>query len=170
MKSFTSNLVVEQPFAVQKISPTPGVRTRMKTELGYEDLLQVELSLDKMKFFTTDVISGMIYFIQVRLQLKALHICLLRIERIQGKRFISELVRHELMDGPAARGDEVPVRLHLAPLGLTPTLLKVEDEFAVKYAIRLEIVDEEGNYFEKSQEISVWRRSLGGGTHNPFVS
>lgn len=170
MKSFTSNLVVEHPIAFQRISPVPGVLTRMKTELGFEDLLQVELSLDKLKYCTSDMISGLVYFIQVRLLLKSMFVCFVRKERVQGRTFSFELARQELMDGPAQRGDEVPIRLYLAPLLLTPTLLKVEDDLAVKYAIKLEFVDEEGNTFEKSQELTIWRRSLGGTASNPFVS
>jgi hypothetical protein len=170
LKSFTTNLVVEQPFVVQLVSPRPGILTKMKTEIGFEDLLQVELSLDRLKYCTSDVVSGCVYFIQVRIPLKSLYISLVRIERIRGSSYFYDLGRQEIMDGPAQRGDEVPLRLHLGPLPLTSTMLKIDDEFAVKYAVNLEFEDEEGNIFERSQEIGIWRRSLGGSASNPFVS
>ena len=71
------------------------------------------------------------------------------------------LTRFELMDGCPARGERVPIRLHLSGLpDLTPSYSNIANSFTVRYFLNLVLVDEEDRRYFKQQEISLWRQEL----------
>eukprot|EP00968_Pinguiococcus_pyrenoidosus_P004344 scaffold294_cov281-Pinguiococcus_pyrenoidosus.AAC.2 len=64
------------------------------------------------------------------------------------------------MDGVPVKGESIPIRFFLAPLGLTPTFRGVHHRFSVKYFVNLVVVDEEGRRYFKQHEIRLWRKAV----------
>lgn len=105
-------------------TPLPGGGVRM--EVGIEDCLHIEVGYDAPSYPLDGVVSGSVSFLLVRIRLKHMELELRRRETAGGGAAArSEAVtlgRFELMDGAPARGEAVPIRLHLGAYdNLTPT-------------------------------------------------
>jgi len=67
------------------------------------------------------------------------------------------VAKYEIMDGGPARGEVIPIRLHLSPYELTPSYPNVHNKFAVRYSLNLVLVDDEDRRYFKQQEIMLYR-------------
>ena len=66
--------------------------------------------------------------------------------------------KFEVMDGAPIRGENIPIRMYLGALDLTPTYTNVNNKFSVKYFLNLVLIDEEDRRYFKQQEIVLWRK------------
>ena len=70
------------------------------------------------------------------------------------------ICKFEIMDGSPARGENIPIRLFLEPLHLTPTFRDVNMKFSVRYFLNIVLVDEDDRRYFKQQEIELWRKKI----------
>lgn len=68
------------------------------------------------------------------------------------------VTKFELMDGAPIKGENIPIRLFLSPLALTPTYRSVNNVFSVKYYLNLVLIDEEDRRYFKQHEVIFWRK------------
>ncbi len=61
------------------------------------------------------------------------------------------------MDGAPIKGETVPIRLFLAPLGLTPTYRSIANAASIKYYLNLVLLDEEDRRYFKQTEVTFYR-------------
>jgi hypothetical protein len=119
-------------------------------QVGIEDCLHIEFEYDKTRFHLTDIVTGNVHFLLVRIRIKLMELALLRKETTgagAGSPTTSDthtLTRFELMDGCPVRGERVPIRMFLAPLDLTPSCAGVANGMlTVRYFLNLVLVDGE---------------------------
>jgi vacuolar protein sorting-associated protein 26 len=134
-------------------------------EVGIEDCLHIEFEYNKAAYHLKDTVLGKIYFLLVRIKLKYMEIELRRRETTgagASARVDTETVaKFEIMDGAPARGEIIPIRMHLAPYELTPTYPNVHNRFGVKYMLNLVLVDDEDRRYFKQQEVRLYRLADG---------
>jgi len=163
-RSMGQSLIQDHFFEVRNpISAIPAqeVEVPIKMEVGIEDCLHIEFEYGRSAYHLSDTVIGKINFLLVRIKLKHMELEIKRRETIGGgmnARLESETVaKFEIMDGAPARGESIPIRLHLSPYQLTPSYDNVHNKFGVKYSINLVLVDEEDRRYFKQQEITMYR-------------
>lgn len=163
-RQYSSNIIKLQQFAVQNLGVEPEQNNIIKMEVGIEDCLHIEFEYNHSKYHLSDVVIGKIYFLLVRIKIKHMEIVIIKRESTgTGNNAYNEsenIAKYEIMDGAPVRGESIPVRLFLAPYGLTPTYKNVHNKFSVKYYLNLVLVDEEDRRYFKQQEINMWRKSF----------
>lgn len=131
-------------------------------EVGIEDCLHIEFEYDSPNFHLDDVVIGRIYFLLVRVKIKHMELEIKRRESVgagaQARAESDTVAKFEIMDGAPTRGEVIPIRLHLAPYDLSPTVENVHNRFSVKYFLNLVLVDEEDRRYFKQQEIFLYRK------------
>lgn len=146
----------------------------LQMEVGIEDCLHIEFEYDRAGYHLTDTVIGKIYFLLVRIKLKHMELEIKRRETVGGgvsARAESETVaKYEIMDGAPARGEVIPIRLHLSPYDLTPSYPNVHNKFGVRYSINLVLVDDEDRRYFKQQEITLYRVPPSQGKENKSLS
>mmetsp|Transcript_8999 Transcript_8999/g.22608 ORF Transcript_8999/g.22608 Transcript_8999/m.22608 type:complete len:311 (+) Transcript_8999:350-1282(+) len=161
-------VVKDFPFWVRNSSlPEDADKTDpIKMEVGIEDCLHIEFEYGKGVYSLLDTVVGKIYFLLVRIKLKHMEIEIRRRETTgTGANLHNEsetLAKYEIMDGAPVRGENVPIRLFLAPYELTPTYKNVNNKFSVRYFLNLVLVDEEERRYFKQQEIHLFRKAEDG--------
>lgn len=162
VRPYTTNVVHEQEFWVENPQEEPQTNTGIKMEVGIEEYLHIEFQYDKSHYSLDDVVLGKVYFVLVKLKIKYMELAVVRRESMgSGAQVYNEsetVSRFEIMDGNPEPGENVPVRLFLKPMNLTPTYRTVNNKFSVKYYLNLVLVDEEDRRYFKQQEIQLWRR------------
>jgi len=165
LRSYASNTVTEQDFAVQLLYPPPEVNNSIKLEVGIEDCLHIEFEYSQSKFSLKDVVIGKVYFLLVRIKIKHMELDIVRRETCgSGSNQITDnqtVTKFEIMDGAPVREECIPVRLYLSGNDLTPTYKNVQNKFSVKYFLNLVLVDSEDRRYFKQQEMHLWRKKLG---------
>lgn len=158
------SVIQDHFFEVQNPIPSmPSQKTEspIKMEVGIEDCLHIEFEYGRSGYHLYDTVIGKINFLLVRIKLKHMELEIKRRETIGGgtnARLESETVaKFEIMDGAPARGESIPIRLHLSPYPLTPSYDNVHNKFGVKYSINLVLVDEEDRRYFKQQEVTLYR-------------
>lgn len=161
-RSYSSNIVKEQDFWVQKITQEPDINNSIKMEVGIEDCLHIEFEYNKTKYHLKDVVVGKIYFLLVRIKIKHMELAIIRRESTgSGPNLYNEsetITKFEIMDGAPVRGESIPIRLFLNGFDLSPTYKAVANKFSVKYYLNLVLVDEEDRRYFKQQEVHLWRK------------
>lgn len=137
----------------------------MKLEVGIEDCLHIEFEYDRTRYHLSDVVTGRVNFLLVRIKIKYMELAVIRREASGPSGAAAHesetLTRFELMDGCPVRGEHIPIRLYLGGMSeLTPSFPNVANCFSVRYFLNLVLVDEEDRRYFKSQEIVLWRRDL----------
>ncbi|CAG9467147.1 unnamed protein product [Pedinophyceae sp. YPF-701] len=136
-------------------------RAPIKMEVGIEDCLHLEFEYLRDRFHLSDVVVGRIHFLLVRIRLKHMELEVRRRETVGGGAsahcHTETVARYEIMDGAPVKGESIPIRLFLAPYGLTPSYADVNKKFNVKYFLNLVLVDEEDRRYFKQQEIVLFR-------------
>lgn len=165
-RSYSSNVVAEKDFWVQKCVIMPEINNSIKMEVGIEECLHIEFEYDKAKYHLNDIVIGKIYFLLVRIKIKHMELAIIKREQAgSGANVYSEsetLQKFEIMDGAPVRGESIPVRLFLSSFALTPTMRNVNNKFSVKFFLNLVLVDEEDRRYFKQQEITIWRKEIRG--------
>ena len=160
-KNMSSNIMKEIEICIVRCNFEPAVNSSVKIEAGYEDAVQIELELNKLKYHLQDVVLGRIYFHIIRVRLLYVVVQIVRKESIgYGKklRTYNEIVgNYEILDGPVAKGDSVPIRIFLKSCNATPTYNNISNRASVRYYANIFLKDEDGRSFSKMQEIIIWR-------------
>merc|ERR1740117_1709383 len=124
-RQYSSNIVKEQDFWVQKITQDPDINNSIKMEVGIEDCLHIEFEYNKTKYHLKDVVVGKIYFLLVRIKIKHMELAIIRRESTgSGPNLYNEsetITKFEIMDGAPVRGESIPIRLFLNGFDLSPT-------------------------------------------------
>lgn len=163
-RSMGQSLIEDHFFEVR--NPVPSIPPEeigspIKMEVGIEDCLHIEFEYERSAYHLADTVVGKINFLLVRIKLKHMELEIKRRETVGGginARLESDTVaKFEIMDGAPARGESIPIRLHLSPYSLTPSYENVHNKFGVKYSINLVLVDEEDRRYFKQQEITLYR-------------
>lgn len=162
-RNYSSNLVASRDVWVQKLQAQPEINTTIKMEVGIEDCLHIEFEYNASKYHLTDVVTGKIYFLLVRIKIKHMELAIIRRESAgSGSNVFNEsdtLTKYEVMDGCPVRGESIPIRLYLSGFELTPTYRN--NKFSVRYYLNLVLVDEEDRRYFKQQEITIYRKEIG---------
>jgi vacuolar protein sorting-associated protein 26 len=157
----------DYPFWVRNAAPPPpgAARAPIAMEVGIEDCLHIEFEYDRAAYRLDDVVVGRIHFLLVRIRLKHMELEVRRRETSGGgaaaRAETTTVAKYEIMDGAPARGEVVPIRLHLEPYELTPTYPNVHNKFSVRYFLNLVLVDEEDRRYFKQQEVTLYRGEEG---------
>lgn len=135
----------------------------MKLEVGIEDCLHIEFEYDRLKYHLSDVVTGRVNFLLVRIRIKHMEVAVIQREAAGPPGSIvndsETLTRFEIMDGCPVRGEKIPIRLYMGGLAaLTPTYPSIANLLTVRYFLNLVLIDEEGRRYFKQQEITMWRR------------
>ena len=154
----------EEDFAVMVLEEDPLASGNINMDIGIEDCMHIEFVDNKGKYHLKDVIEGTVNFRLIRLKLKTMELQILKKEIIgAGTSAHSEsesICKYEIMDGVAAKGEVIPIRMYIKSTRLTPTYPPVKDRFSVKYYINLVLIDEEEKKYFKQQEITFWRKKI----------
>ena len=163
-RSMGQSLIQDHFFEVRNpisVIPPQESEVPIKMEVGIEDCLHIEFEYGRSSYHLSDTVVGKINFLLVRIKLKHMELEIKRRETVGGgmnARLESETIaKFEIMDGAPARGESIPIRLHLSPYPLTPSYDNVHNKFGVKYSINLVLVDEEDRRYFKQQEITMYR-------------
>ncbi|CAH0513260.1 unnamed protein product [Peronospora belbahrii] len=161
-------LIQEQDILIQAQMSLPPINQSIQLEVGIEECLHLAFQYEKSTYHLNDVVIGKIVFHLVRIKIKHMELVILRRETVGSsgnctqRHCENEIVtKFEIMDGAPIKGENVPVRLYLAPYDLTPTYCNVLNRFSVKYFLNLVLVDEEERRYFKQQEITLWRKHIG---------
>eukprot|EP00208_Stichococcus_sp_RCC1054_P007891 CAMPEP_0206152146 /NCGR_PEP_ID=MMETSP1473-20131121/39179_1 /ASSEMBLY_ACC=CAM_ASM_001109 /TAXON_ID=1461547 /ORGANISM="Stichococcus sp, Strain RCC1054" /LENGTH=516 /DNA_ID=CAMNT_0053549703 /DNA_START=223 /DNA_END=1773 /DNA_ORIENTATION=- len=162
-RNYGASVVRDFPFWVrnyQPVDPSPSLAP-VKMEVGIEDCLHIEFEYMRGRYHLQDTVVGKIYFLLVRIRLKHMEIEIRRREYTgSGKSERTELetlAKFEIMDGAPVRGENIPIRMYLAPYDMTPTYRAVHNKFSVRYSLNLVLVDQEDRRYFKQQEIELFR-------------
>lgn len=160
-KNLSSNIIKETEIFVARFTSEPAVNSMVKVESGYEDAVQIELELSQLKYHCKDVLLGRIYFHIIRVRIFYVTLQVIRKEIIgNGKNVTnySDIIgSYEILDGPVAKGDCIPLRVFLKSCKITPTYNNISNRASVKYYVNVFLKDEDGRSFSKQQEIIIWR-------------
>lgn len=161
-KGMVTDTKKDVSFWVRNYDTPPDEAPPIKMEVGIEECLHIEFEYDKARYHLKDVVSGKIYFLLVRIKLKHMEVEIRRRETTgAGSSAHNEsetIAKYEIMDGAPVRGENIPIRLFLAPYDLTPTYKDVHNKFSVRYFLNLVLVDEEDRRYFKQQEITLYRK------------
>jgi len=192
----SASQIKETDFIVQSISipqlpestsqtetPDPIVMPGgVKLEVGIEDCLHIEFVYDKTHFHLTDVVTGRVFFLLVRIKINHMELSLVRRETagfssisagssgVVGSTLTTgttaalteseTLTRFEIMDGAPIKGERIPIRMFLSGLDVGPTLIGAANCLSVRYFLNLVLIDEEERRYFKQQEVTLYRASL----------
>jgi vacuolar protein sorting-associated protein 26 len=163
-RAYAPTVVETQEFWVQNPEEEAEINSGIKMEVGIEDCLHIEFEYNKSKYHLNDVVLGKVFFLLVKLKVKHMELSIVRRETTgHGGTLTTEsdtVATFEVMDGPPAKGESIPVRLFLGGLRLSPTYRHVHNKFSTKYYLNLVLVDEENRRYYKQQEIVLWRKHL----------
>ena len=132
----------------------------MQLEVGIENCLHLEFTYNSSAYAVDGCVLGSVHFKLVKISLKTMELEVRRKEVTSAAKAspdVATLYKYELMDGAPVRGEVLPVRLHLAPLELSPTYELVQSKFSVKYLLNLVLVDSEDRRYFKQHEITLVR-------------
>jgi hypothetical protein len=161
-RGLAGDLVREREVIVQRPVPAPAACPPIRMEVGIEECLHIEFEFDREALHLSDVVTGSVNFMLVRIRVKHMELALVRRETAgSGSSVFNEsetVTKFELMDGAPVRGERIPVRMYLSGLDVTPTYRAVEGIFSVRYFLNLVLIDEEDRRYFKQSEIKLWRR------------
>ncbi len=145
----------------------------VELDVGLEDFLHIKLHLDRSRFAFCDVVTGALQFILVRVRIIDVQIALTRKEIGATEGEVLDqvtLTTKQLLDGPAHRGDTIPVHLDLASIApeLTPTMSHVNRVFSLRYYVSVILRDAEGRKYYKQVEVHLFRPPAGAAIEPPL--
>lgn len=134
----------------------------IKLEVGIEDLLNIIINIPTNSYYLKDVINGMILFENIKVLIKKMKLNIVRKEIIgtgeKARTTQSEINEFEIMDGCPIKEEKIPIRMFLAGVSdLTPTMIKINNKFSVRYFLHLAIWDDTNRKFFKQSEIFLYR-------------
>lgn len=134
----------------------------IKLEVGIEDLLNIIINIPKNSYFLKDVVEGVILFENVKVLIRKMKLNIVRKEIIgtgeKARTAQSEINEFEIMDGCPIKEERIPIRMFLAGVNdLTPTMVKVNNKFSVRYFLHLAIWDDTNRKFFKQSEVLLYR-------------
>lgn len=119
-------------------------------------------------------IEGSLGFILVKAHIISADVCLVRKEILNADEVVSNTIMttKQILDGPAHRGDLLPISLDLCSIRprLTPTMECVAKNFSVRYYVSLHLKDVEGRKYYKQLEIKLYDRPLVNSTSSKLLS
>ncbi|CAE7438936.1 vps26 [Symbiodinium sp. KB8] len=115
-------------------------------------------------YHLSDVVTGRINFLLVRIKIKHMEVTIIRREKAGTASHVynesDTLTKFEVMDGAPVRGEVIPVRLYLSGFDLTPTYASVYNRYSVRYFLNLVLVDDKDRRYFKQHEIKLWRKKV----------
>lgn len=159
-----STLSKEQEVLVQCLAVEPAENPPINMEVGIEDCLHIEFTYDREAYHLSDVVTGRINFLLVRIKIKHMEVTIIRREKAGTASHVynesDTLTKFEVMDGAPVRGEVIPVRLYLSGFDLTPTYASVYNRYSVRYFLNLVLVDDKDRRYFKQHEIKLWRKKV----------
>lgn len=157
LRSYSANLCKEVEFyVIRPRAHPPYVLSLVRTEVGLEDALHIEIELNQFRYHIKGCVSGHVYFHIVGIAIERMLVYLVRKEEVNGIEDSSVIEQYEVMDGAASRSDSIPIRIHLKHYDLTPTFMSI-NSLSVRYYLKFSIEDDQGRAFNKEIEIKLWR-------------
>ena len=160
----SSPLSKEEEVVIQTVALAPAKNPPIHMEVGIEECLHIEFTYDKESYHLSDVVTGRINFLLVRIKVKHLELTILRREKAGNSSHVynesDTVTKFEVMDGAPVRGEVVPVRLYLSGFDLTPTYANVAQRYSVRYYLNLVLIDEQDRRYFKQHEIKLWRKKI----------
>eukprot|EP01129_Flabellula_baltica_P003450 TRINITY_DN13207_c0_g1_i1.p1 TRINITY_DN13207_c0_g1~~TRINITY_DN13207_c0_g1_i1.p1 ORF type:complete len:325 (-),score=57.44 TRINITY_DN13207_c0_g1_i1:23-997(-) len=149
-----------------------GANPSLRNEVGIKDILQLTYSFQHKYYYNDGVILGNVLFDKVGAEIDNMEISFVKVETCGtgSRKQITkvQLNTFELMEGSPVKGDIIPIRFHLDPLDLKPSVKNMENIFSLKYYIRLTITDsDKRKFYQQSSEIKILR-SLSPSPMNQF--
>ena len=159
MKDFIAERCIWVQNPLPKADQTQNDDDGWLLEIGLEEQLHIEFRSARLRYALNDWIEGDVEFLVSNIPLIGADLSLIRRECV-GARITEQaiLLRHQILDGPAHKGDRIHFRFPLANVtDLTPSFKEVEKAADVLYFLNLIIYDAEGRRFFKQQEIQLYR-------------
>ncbi|KAL0214634.1 hypothetical protein P9112_006818 [Eukaryota sp. TZLM1-RC] len=162
-RSLTPNIITEKDLLVHTYGTISSVNQPIRLEVGIEDRLHLEFEYQKSKYHLTDIVTGKVYFLLVRIKVKYMELAIIRKEISGNNASASEgetIAKYEVMDGSVVRGESIPIRLQLGGYDLTPTMANIENKFSVRYYLNLVLIDEDKDqrYFKQTELVLLRQR------------
>ncbi|KAJ8904454.1 hypothetical protein NDN08_000971 [Rhodosorus marinus] len=132
-------------------------------DLRYNDLLDVRLQLPSQRMGMNELVQGQVEFVKVGLPINAVTVEVIRLEASDSGAEIqidttTEMGRVQILDWEPILHTCVPVHLDFGSFpGLSPTYNCVNNQFSVRYYLKLELAETSGRKFSKTIEIFPYR-------------
>ncbi|TNJ26392.1 Vacuolar protein sorting 26 [Giardia muris] len=164
LKTKSGPLSGDLEFACIKYLPPPPEVMPIRTEVGVEDKLQLELEFNNTFLdISCDLLVGRVHFVHVAKKLEEMAIIVRRRELYKKSRSSSEwtcspwsdIFYCDIMEGSPTREEVVPFRIYLGHLPLSPSF--TTEMAKIEYVAVLSLIDSEGKSYFRSQELSLYR-------------
>lgn len=158
-------MTADAPIYFLICEPPPEQIIPLKSEIGIQELLHIELVIQNPIFDVSNCLIGKIYFLKVRMRIVEMFLQIHRVEifenGVSSSKFTSLVANFELMDGSPVRGSEIPFRIHLSGVKLWPYPKESKNNLQVTYRIRFLLIDEEGKKYYKDITKNISRLCVG---------
>lgn len=153
------DLVAEAAFAVLLDYPPKNQEGATTISLR-EDNASIDVDFKRFSYHMRDVIEGTVKLAKSRCDLKNIELKIVREECIPPNSSTADrdpVLEYEVCDGTPEVDEEIPFKIHLIAVDLSPSYTNVNNRFSVKYYLRVHTTDEFGNKYYKDSEINIWR-------------
>jgi vacuolar protein sorting-associated protein 26 len=152
---------LEHEIAVRLETAVQRSAASMSFNAGLENILHLELELDRSTYDLQDVMVGTLTFLENRIMIRRADIEIRRQETGPLLPLESDLVgSFQILEGSPRAGCVIPIRLFLKQFnGLTPTYADIYGVFSVRYILRLVVTDVYLRRFWKEHEVVLCKAS-----------
>lgn len=162
-KTFSSTDYTEELKAYNIVDSSLFKDVRSSTiRVLIENCIKLDICLNRTTFNLNDIVIGSLQFLIVDISIMKIFVDLFVLEVYEPNNFAVKnerlIKRWQITDGAPTYDTNVPFRLYLAPLNLSPACLHMTPAFSVSYFLKFEICVSSGaKYFKKVQlSISRW--------------
>lgn len=164
LKTKTGNYSGDTEFACMKYLPKPLETIPIRTEIGVEDTIQLELELNNTFLdISRDVLVGRVHFVHAAKKLEEMAIIVRRRELFRKSKSSSEWFAsawhdvhyYDIMEGAPTREEVIPFRIYMSNLQVSPSFST--DIAKLEYAVVLSLIDSEGRSYFRSHDLTLYR-------------
>lgn len=164
LKTKTGNYSGDTEFACMKYLPKPLETIPIRTEIGVEDTLQLELELNNTFLdISRDMLVGRVHFVHAAKKLEEMAIIIRRRELFRKSKSSTEwfasawhdIHYYDIMEGAPTREEVIPFRIYMSNLQLSPSFST--DIAKLEYAVVLSLIDSESRSYFRSHELTLYR-------------
>lgn len=164
LKTKTGNYSGDTEFACLKYLPKPLETIPIRTEIGVEDTLQLELELNNTFLdISRDMLVGRVHFVHAAKKLEEMAIIIRRRELFRKSKSSTEwfasawhdIHYYDIMEGAPTREEVIPFRIYMSNLQLSPSFST--DIAKLEYAVVLSLIDSESRSYFRSHELTLYR-------------
>ncbi|EFO62572.1 Vacuolar protein sorting 26, putative [Giardia lamblia P15] len=164
LKTKTGNYSGDTEFACLKYLPKPLETIPIRTEIGVEDTLQLELELNNTFLdISRDMLIGRVHFVHAAKKLEEMAIIIRRRELFRKSKSSTEwfasawhdIHYYDIMEGAPTREEVIPFRIYMSNLQLSPSFST--DIAKLEYAVVLSLIDSESRSYFRSHELTLYR-------------